>query len=77
MVAAEDVEAVLSQVVKECFVVGRIKFHGKPPEVLLIANRSGEPNSDFWRTCLIRVTEISRAALAPVTRHEPGLAPRG
>ena len=26
---------------------------------------------------LIRVKEISRAALAPVTRHEPGLAPRG
>jgi hypothetical protein len=26
---------------------------------------------------LIRVTEISRTALAPITRHEPGLAPRG
>ena len=26
---------------------------------------------------LIRITGISRAALAPVTRHEPGLAPRG
>ncbi len=26
---------------------------------------------------LMRFTEISRAALAPVTRHEPGLAPRG
>ena len=28
-------------------------------------------------TTVIRVTETSRAALTPVTRHEPGLAPRG
>jgi hypothetical protein len=31
MLSAEDVETVLSEVVKECFVIVRIEFHGDRP----------------------------------------------
>ncbi len=42
MLSAEDVEPVLSEAVKERFVIIRIEFHGNRPGILLIANYQAE-----------------------------------
>ncbi len=46
MLSAEDVEPVLSEVVKERFVIIRIEFNGDRPGILLIANVKAEPRSE-------------------------------
>ena len=62
MLSAEDVEPVLSEVVKERFVIIRIEFHGDRSGILLITN------SGIERT---RISPVSRTFAAYRARRIP------